>query len=108
MLYLNTSMKTMKRKEVVMETEKRDYSADARRRMAASGQAMEDGSFPIANRTDLSNAIQSVGRAGDYNKAKRHIMRRAKELGAEDMLPEDWRANKFWGSAFVGPLNPKI
>lgn len=70
---------------------KRDYSPEARRRMAASGQAMPDGSFPIANREDLRNAIQSVGRASNYDAAKRHIMRRARALGAMDMLPEDWK-----------------
>jgi hypothetical protein len=70
---------------------KRDYNTESRRRMAASGQAMPDGSFPIANRTDLRNAIQSVGRASNYEAAKRHIIRRARALGATDMLPEDWK-----------------
>ena len=70
---------------------KRDYSSESRRRMAASGQAMPDGSFPIANRTDLRNAIQSVGRASNYDAARRHIIRRARALGASDMLPEDWK-----------------
>ena len=70
---------------------KRDYSSESRRQMAASGQAMPDGSFPIANRTDLRNAIQSVGRASNYAAARRHIIRRARALGATDMLPEDWK-----------------
>lgn len=70
---------------------KRDYSSESRRQMAASGQAMPDGSFPIANRTDLRNAIQSVGRASNYAAARRHIIRRARALGASDMLPEDWK-----------------
>lgn len=70
---------------------KRDYSSESRRQMAASGQAMPDGSFPIANRTDLRNAIQSVGRASNYDAARRHIIRRARALGATDMLPEDWK-----------------
>lgn len=70
---------------------KRDYSTESRRQMAASGQAMPDGSFPIANRTDLGNAIQSVGRASNYDAARRHIIRRARALGAMEMLPEDWK-----------------
>lgn len=70
---------------------KRDYNAESRRRMAESGQAMSDGSFPIANRADLRNAIQSVGRASNYEAARRHIIRRARALGATDMLPEDWK-----------------
>jgi hypothetical protein len=70
---------------------KRDYSSHSRERMATEGTAMPDGSFPIANETDLRNAIQSVGRAKDYNAAKQHIMRRARALGLTDKLPEDWK-----------------
>jgi hypothetical protein len=77
--------------------DKRDYSMDARRDMAASGMAMPDGSFPIANGGDLQNAIQSVGRASNYAAAKEHIVRRARALGMMDMLPEDWRNNATKG-----------
>jgi hypothetical protein len=72
--------------------EKRDYSPKQRRAMASRGQAMPDGSFPIADRADLSNAIQAVGRASSYEAAKRHIIRRARALGLTEMLPEDWTA----------------
>ena len=84
--------------------EKRDYNTEARRRMAESGQAMSDGSFPIANRADLRNAIQSVGRAANYDAARRHIIGRARALGAEDMLPEDWKKSQrsMWTASF-GP-----
>lgn len=83
--------------------QKRDYNTEARRRMAESGQAMPDGSFPIANRADLQNAIQSVGRASNYEAARRHIISRARALGAEDMLPEDWRKStkSLWSSALA-------
>ena len=70
---------------------KRDYSTSERRRLAASGAAMPDGSFPIANEADLRNAIQSVGRASNYEAARRHIIRRARALGLTEMLPEDWK-----------------
>ena len=70
---------------------KRDYSTVSRRRMAESGAAMPDGSFPIANETDLRNAIQSVGRASNYEAARRHIIRRARTLGLTSLLPEDWK-----------------
>ena len=85
------------------DIEKRDYSTEARRRMAESGQAMPDGSFPIANRTDLRNAIQSVGRASNYEAARRHIISRARALGAEEMLPEDWKKSEksIWSSALA-------
>lgn len=91
-----------------MNTEKRDYSTATRERMAREGTAMRDGSFPIANLADLRNAIQSVGRAADYEAAKRHIIRRARALGAEDMLPDDWKTEKFWGGKILGPVNMKI
>lgn len=80
--------------------EKADFSAQQRRRMAAAGVAMPDGSFPIRNRADLQNAIQSVGRASDYEAAKRHIMSRARALGLTNMLPEDWGTRKSWGPLF--------
>ena len=92
--------------------DKRDYSMDARRDMAASGMAMSDGSFPIANGGDLQNAIQSVGRASNYAAAKEHIVRRARALGMIDMLPEDWRnkATKGVGqwSGSIFDLNPFV
>lgn len=70
---------------------KRDYSRASRRRMAATGEAMSDGSFPIANETDLRNAIQSVGRASNYGAARRHIISRARSLDLTRLLPDDWK-----------------
>ena len=88
---------------MLTDLQKRDYGTEARRRMAESGEAMPDGSFPIANRTDLRNAIQSVGRASNYEAARRHIISRARALGAEDMLPEDWKKSEksMWSSALA-------
>ena len=59
--------------------------------MAEAGNAMPDGSYPIGNKKDLMNAIRSWGRGGSDPKVKSHIKRRAKELGAEDMIPENWK-----------------
>ena len=70
---------------------KRKFNAETRRRMAESGNAMPDGSYPIANKKDLMNAIRSWGRGGSDPKVKAHIKRRAKALGAEDMIPENWK-----------------
>ena len=82
--------------------EKKDYKSKERQRMADSGVAMPDGSFPIANRNDLANAIQSVGRASNYAAAKRHIISRARALGAVSMLPSDWNVKKsVWGGTFA-------
>lgn len=80
---------------------KREFDTAARRRMAESGVAMPDGSFPIANRQDLANALRSLGRAADYDKAKRHIISRARALDAISMLPEDWGVKKGnWQGVF--------
>ena len=85
--------------------DKRDYSSATRERMAREGQAMRDGSFPIANEADLRNAIQSVGRAANYERAKRHIIRRARQLNLTNMLPEDWNVKKsLWGDS-LSPYN---
>jgi hypothetical protein len=57
--------------------------------MAAKGEALPDGSYPIANEADLKAAMQSVGRAGSparITRAKRHIKRRAKALGLMDQI----------------------
>ena len=67
-----------------------DLDTAERRKLADEGKALPDGSFPIRNREDLKDAIQSYGRANDKAEAKRWIKRRAKELSAEKELPEDW------------------
>jgi hypothetical protein len=94
-----------------IEAEKREFSSGTRERMAEAGTAMPDGSFPIANANDLRNAIQSVGRAKNYEAAKRHIIRRARALGMTDMLPEDWRNSTMKGGDWSGSvfdLNPFV
>ena len=85
--------------------QKKDYNTAARRRMAQAGTAMPDGSFPISNRQDLLNAIQSVGRASNYDAARRHIISRARALNMINLLPEDWNVKKsIWGGSF-SPFN---
>lgn len=69
---------------------KRAYSMDARMRMAEAGEAMADGSYPIANGADLRNAIQSYGRAKDKEATKLHIVKRALDLGLTELLPAEW------------------
>jgi hypothetical protein len=66
------------------------YNMGTRMQMAQKGQALDDGSFPIATVADLKAAIQSYGRAADKAKAKAHIIKRAKALNATDQLPADW------------------
>jgi len=69
---------------------KADYTAEQRKAMATSGAAMKDGSFPIATKADLENAITLQGKSKNPASAKRHIIRRAKALKATDSLPADW------------------
>lgn len=66
------------------------FTAKQREDLSEKKEAMPDGSFPIRNRSDLKNAIASYGRAKDKEKAKAWIKKRAKELNAEDLLPESW------------------
>ena len=73
---------------------KRAFSDDKRQDMAKEGTAMEDGSFPIASEEDLRNAIMAHGRAKDIEAAKRHIMKQAKAMGKEDMIPAEWVAGE--------------
>jgi hypothetical protein len=69
---------------------KRAYNEESRMEMAKRGLALPDGSYPIKDMADLQNAIQAYGRAKDKEAAKRHIMKRARALGAENMIPENW------------------
>jgi F like protein len=68
-------------------------TAEQRRDWAESGIALPDGSYPIPNREYLQKAIGALGRASqndEYDRVKRHIIKRARALNAISMLPEDW------------------
>ena len=69
---------------------KRAFTEEQRNSMSQEGTAMPDGSFPIKEESDLRNAIQAYGRAKDKEAAKRHIMKRAKEMGKESLIPSNW------------------
>ena len=70
-----------------------DFSDKERAMLVKRGLAMPDGGYPIRNRKDLRNAIQAYGRGNSKDDVKRWIKKRAKELEAEDMLPENWRTS---------------
>lgn len=69
------------------------FTEDERKDLAKKGEALPDGSYPIRNEKDLHNAIHAFGRSKkeDRAKVKRHIVKRAKALGKESVLPEDWK-----------------
>lgn len=67
------------------------YNAAQRREMAAKGWALPDGSYPIANRADLANAIHTAGLGNaSGEKIRNHIRKRARDLGATASLPDTW------------------
>lgn len=74
--------------------DKRNYSDKERQMLARRDMALPDGSFPIVTVGDLRDAIQSVGRASNYSKARNHIIRRAEALNRTDLLPEEWKPKK--------------
>jgi hypothetical protein len=67
----------------------RDYSAAERKEMADDGRALPDGSYPIADEHDLNSAaILARSGHGDVTAAKKHIGKRAKELGVKNPLDD--------------------
>lgn len=72
----------------------RAFTADQRKELAAKGQAMSDGGFPIVTVADLRNAVAAYGRAANKAAAKRHIIKRARALKAVGELPDDWNVSE--------------
>ena len=69
----------------------KEWGAEARREAAAKGWALADGSYPIADREDVRDAVLSFGRSrADRAEVKAHIIARARALHAIDELPEKW------------------
>lgn len=98
------SMVTASADEDEDDLEKKEFSTARRKQLAREGKAMGDGSYPIENTNDLKNAIRSWGRGGADPKVKAHIIRRAKTLGASDLIPEDWKKDitkSAWGGFFI-------
>lgn len=79
--------------ETPAQIAKRAFTDKEREDAADTGAALPDGSFPIKNEQDLKNAVQAHGRAKDKDKAKAHIIARAKTLGATHLLPGDWEGS---------------
>lgn len=68
-----------------------EFTTKQREKLAEEKEAMPDGSYPIRNRDDLKNAIQAFGRSKNPEKTKAWIKKRARELDAEDLIPESWK-----------------
>ena len=74
------------------------FTTKERIKLARKGQAMPikkgnriiGGRYPIRNKQDLSAAIQAIGRAKYPGKTRKWIKKRAKQLGAAQMIPSAW------------------
>lgn len=63
---------------------RRQFDTAKREKMAEAGTAMKDGSFPIGNCEDVTNALRSLGRTSKpRGEVIPHIRTRAKSLGCE-------------------------
>ena len=76
-------------------TDKWPYSEESRRVMSQTGEAMPDGGFPVRTVADVEQAFAAWQVPGPHQTqaAKKHILRRATELGSLHMLPDDWRGD---------------
>jgi hypothetical protein len=92
------------------DADKSGLSAGEREKDAEQGVAMPDGSYPIRSAKDVENAVRDYYRSGEKPNVKAHIIARAKAIGAESALPDDWRetADKAAGfsDAFGGAHAP--
>jgi hypothetical protein len=73
----------------VIELAPKEISMEARKKAPTAYGT----SFPIRNVDDLRRAIQSFGRGDPSKKAivKAFIIRRARELGHPEMIPDAWK-----------------
>lgn len=75
-----------------------EYTADEIDEMGKLGHAFKnaDGSYsyPIGDEADLKNAIHAVGRGNsDHDAIRKYILGRAKDLGADDLIPSNWNSD---------------
>lgn len=86
-------------------------SRDERMKLAEKGHALPNGSYPISSVSDLRNAIQAYGRSKESDRAKvrRHIIKRAGQLKARHLIPEEWKnASTAEATAALSTMREKI
>ena len=68
-------------------------SQAVREKLAKSGEALPDGSYPIRNVSELKKAIKSYGRSNPEDRAKvrRHIAKGARALKSPELIPDNWK-----------------
>jgi len=70
----------------------RDFDPAERDQHAQKGDALQDGSFPIVEASDVAHAVRAMGLSQEADMVKVHIIARAEALGATDQLPAGWIA----------------
>lgn len=74
----------------IMVLAKRGDSPEDLQALVEVGLALAEGEMPIVTKNDLRHAVEAFGEfAGDKDIAAQHILRRASELAANDMLPTE-------------------
>lgn len=87
--FANMSIQTPEGAVAFLNLSKKDTAT--RKKLADEGKALPDGSYPIETVSDLQSAITLAQSGhGKVDEAKKLIKKRAKDLGAEDKLPDEW------------------
>lgn len=92
-----SAMNQLKYRDYELEyIERREFSKEKREKLAKTGAAMSDGSYPIENCSDVQNAVKAYGRAPESKRAavKKHIKSRARTLGCLRHIPDEWQSGK--------------
>jgi hypothetical protein len=91
------------------ESEFAVISREKRMKLADEGRALPDGSFPVRNIGDLKNAVHAYGRSkpGKRGLVRRHIMKMARMLERDDIIPDTWTKGGTTASAeFIDATKP--
>lgn len=78
--------------EFFLFCESANISDAQRKKWAKEGKALPDGSYPIPNVEFLKKAIKAFGRNASQ-RVKSWIIKRAKALGATNLLPDNWKVS---------------
>ena len=82
-----------------MATTPQHETAEGRKKAAAKGAALPSKSggaprYPTPNVEYLKKAIRAVGRgSGDHDVIRRYLIRRARALGASNLIPDNWNSD---------------
>jgi hypothetical protein len=90
-----------------LDADKGEFSAAQREKDAEDGAAMPDGSYPIRSAKDVANAVRDCCRSGEKADVKAHIVARARAIGAESALPDDWTEAADKAAALSLPLGAR-